>query len=510
MIIQLYIKKRNIAYITLRNFSNLCKKMKIFLLGSFETQVSHYTRYIQKNSDWLLIDVYAEEGISGTNTKNRKEFNRMIADCKRGMIDLIITKSISRFARNTLDCLKYIRDLKARDVAVFFEKENINTMDSKGEVLITIMASLAQQESESMSKNIKMGLRYRYQNGVVEFGTSNFLGYDMNENDELVINEEQAKVVRRIFKEYLEGSGTGQIAKGLMKDGILTGAGNKKWLGEDINRIISNEKYMGDVLLQKTYTVDCLTKQRIKNDGKVPQYYIEDNHEPIVSKEIFHLAQQEKAKRSNVYTGKKNTRRLHHGKYALSGIVRCEHCGDIYRRVKWNSRGSKATVWRCVTRIDNYRKCNARNIKEEELHQIVLDALNRMIDEKESYLKIMDSIISKIIVDDHDEKVERLNDKLRTLQETLILAANQDKDYEKIADQIFELRTKKEKLLIENVANQEKRRRLADIKAYLKTQHTKLEEYKESLVTRIVEQILIKDESVEVTLKCGKIITVEK
>ncbi len=480
------------------------------MLGSFETQVSHYTRYIQKNSDWLLIDVYAEEGISGTNTKNRKEFNRMIADCKRGMIDLIITKSISRFARNTLDCLKYIRDLKARDVAVFFEKENINTMDSKGEVLITIMASLAQQESESMSKNIKMGLRYRYQNGVVEFGTSNFLGYDMNENDELVINEEQAKVVRRIFKEYLEGSGTGQIAKGLMKDGILTGAGNKKWLGEDINRIISNEKYMGDVLLQKTYTVDCLTKQRIKNDGKVPQYYIEDNHEPIVSKEIFHLAQQEKAKRSNVYTGKKNTRRLHHGKYALSGIVRCEHCGDIYRRVKWNSRGSKATVWRCVTRIDNYRKCNARNIKEEELHQIVLDALNRMIDEKESYLKIMDSIISKIIVDDHDEKVERLNDKLRTLQETLILAANQDKDYEKIADQIFELRTKKEKLLIENVANQEKRRRLADIKAYLKTQHTKLEEYKESLVTRIVEQILIKDESVEVTLKCGKIITVEK
>ena len=241
------------------------------------------------------------------------------------------------------------------------------------------MASWAQQESESMSKNIKMGLRYRYQNGVVKFGTSNFLGYDMNENDELVINEEQAKVVRRIFKEYFEGSGTGQIAKGLMKDGILTGADNKKWLGEDINRIISNEKYMGDVLLQKTYTVDCLSKQRIKNDGKVPQYYIEDNHEPIVSKEIFHLAQQEKAKRSNVYTGKKNTRRLHHGKYALSGIVRCEHCGDIYRRVKWNSRGSKATVWRCVTRIDNYRKCNARNIKEEELHQIVLDALNRTI-----------------------------------------------------------------------------------------------------------------------------------
>ena len=478
--------------------------------GSFETQVSHYTQYIQKNSDWLLIDVYADEGISGTNTKNRKEFNRMIADCKRGMIDLIITKSISRFARNTLDCLKYIRDLKARDVAVFFEKENINTMDSKGEVLITIMASLAQQESESMSKNIKMGLRYRYQNGVVKFGTSNFLGYDMNENDELVINEEQAKVVRRIFKEYLEGSGTGQIAKGLMKDGILTGAGNKKWLGEDINRIISNEKYMGDVLLQKTYTVDCLTKQRIKNDGKVPQYYIEDNHEPIVSKEIFHLAQQEKARRSNVYTGKKNKRRLHHGKYALSGIVRCEHCGDIYRRVKWNSRGSKATVWRCVTRLTDHTQCQARTVKEDLLHEAVLEAINEFIGDKGNYLKVLEKSITQVLNNKYDETAEDVDNQLHDLQKQLYQFANQKEDYERIAERIFKHRERKQQLLIENATNEEKRRRWSDIKAFLKTQHTRLEEYGEGLTNRLVEGVVIKDECIEVKLKTRDIINIDK
>ena len=355
-----------------------------------------------------------------------------------------------------------------------------------------------------------MGLRYRYQNGVVKFGTSNFLGYDMNENDELVINEEQAKVVRRIFKEYLEGSGTGQIAKGLMKNGILTGAGNKKWLGEDINRIISNEKYMGDVLLQKTYTVDCLTKQRIKNDGKVPQYYIEDNHEPIVSKEIFHLAQQEKARRSNVYTGKKNKRRLHHGKYALSGIVRCQHCGDIYRRVKWNSRGSKATVWRCVTRLTDHTQCQARTVKEDLLHEAVLEAINEFIGDKGNYLKVLEKNITQVLNNKYDETAEDVDNQLHDLQKQLYQFANQKEDYERIAERIFKLRERKQQLLIENATNEEKRRRWSDIKAFLKTQHTRLEEYGEGLTNRLVEGVVIKDECIEVELKTRDIINIDK
>lgn len=191
---------------------------------SYEAQIAHYTEYIQKNPEWEFAGVYADDGISGTNTKKRSEFNRMIEDCEAGNIDMIITKSISRFARNTLDCLKYIRQLKEKNIPVFFEKESINTMDAKGEVLITIMASLAQQESQSLSQNVKLGLQFRYQNGQVQVNHNHFLGYTKDENGNLIIDPDQAEVVKRIYREYLEGYSMDKIAKGLEADEILTGA----------------------------------------------------------------------------------------------------------------------------------------------------------------------------------------------------------------------------------------------------------------------------------------------
>lgn len=194
---------------------------------SYEAQVEHYTEYIQKNPDWEFAGIYADDGISGTNTKKREEFNRMIDDCNAGNIDMIITKSISRFARNTLDCLKYIRQLKDMNIPVLFEKESINTMDAKGEVLITIMASLAQQESQSLSQNVKMGLQYRYQQGKVQINHNRFLGYTKDADGNLVIDPEQAETVKRIYREYLEGLSMDKIAAGLERDGILTGAGGK-------------------------------------------------------------------------------------------------------------------------------------------------------------------------------------------------------------------------------------------------------------------------------------------
>ena len=206
----------------------------------------------------------------------------MIDGCMAGKIDMIITKSISRFARNTLDCLKYIRMLKDKNIAVFFEKENINSMDSKGEVMLTIMASLAQQESQSLSQNVKMGIQYRYQQGEVRVNCSRFLGYTKDENKKLVIVPEEAEVVKRIYREYLEGNSMLKIKRGLEADGILNGAGNKIWHTSNISKILRNEKYIGDALLQKTYTVDFLTKKRVKNNGLIPQYYVENNHEPIM------------------------------------------------------------------------------------------------------------------------------------------------------------------------------------------------------------------------------------
>lgn len=267
---------------------------------SYEAQVEHYTEYIQKNPDWEFAGIYADDGISGTNTKKREEFNRMIDDCKAGNIDMIITKSISRFARNTLDCLKYIRQLKDMNIPVLFEKESINTMDAKGEVLITIMASLAQQESQSLSQNVKMGLQYRYQQGKVQINHNRFLGYTKDANGNLVIDPEQAETVKRIYREYLEGLSMDKIAAGLERDGILTGAGGKKWHTSTINKILRNEKYIGDALLQKTYTTDFLNKTRVKNNGLVPQYYVEGDHEAIIPKDIYLLVQEELVRRRTV------------------------------------------------------------------------------------------------------------------------------------------------------------------------------------------------------------------
>ena len=205
---------------------------------SYEAQIEHYTEFIQKNPEWVLAGIFADDGISGTNTKKREEFNRMIDECRAGNIDMIITKSISRFARNTLDCLKFIRELKDINIPVFFEKESINTMDAKGEVLLTIMASLAQQESQSLSQNVKLGLQYRYQQGQVQVNHNRFLGYTKDADGHLVVDPAQAEIVKRIYREYLEGKSMDKIAAGLEADGILTGAGKAKWHTSTINKIL--------------------------------------------------------------------------------------------------------------------------------------------------------------------------------------------------------------------------------------------------------------------------------
>ena len=294
--------------------------------ASYDAQVEHYTEFIQKNPEWEFAGIYADDGIFGTNTKKREDFNRMNDDCEAGNIDMIITKSISRFARNTLDCLKYIRQLKDKNIPVFFEKESINTMDAKGEVLITIMASLAQQESQSLSQNVKLGLQFRYQNGQVQVNHTHFLGYTKDADGNLIIDPEQAEVVKRIYREYLEGYSMDRIAKGLEADGILTGAGKTKWWTSTINKILRNEKYIGDALLQKTYTTDFLNKTRVKNNGIVPQYYVEGNHEAIIPKDIFLRVQEELVRRRVVKTSANGKKRSCSCNHCFAQIVICDEC----------------------------------------------------------------------------------------------------------------------------------------------------------------------------------------
>ncbi len=351
--------------------------------GSYEAQVSHYRSYIESQPGWELAGIYADEGISGTGTRKREEFNRMIDDCRKGEIDMILTKSISRFARNTLDCLQYIRQLKEKRIAIYFEKENINTLDAKGEILITIMASLAQQESQSISENVRMGIQYQFQQGKVRVNHCRFLGYTKDDRGNLVIVPEQAEVVRRIYREFLDGKSLRRIAMGLQADGIRTGSGGQRWYDSSIRSILRNEKYMGDALLQKTYTVDFLTKKKRANYGELPRYYVENNHEPILSREIFQRAQGELQRRAHVRE-ENGSAGQHSCKYALSGRLVCSHCGSSYRRMK--ARDDRhSTFWRCKQHLQQADSCGGRPVPEAEAQAAVLLALERLSTRKDAY-----------------------------------------------------------------------------------------------------------------------------
>ena len=382
------------------------------------------TTDIQKKPEWEFAGIYADDGISGTNTKKREDFNRMIDDCETGNIDMIITKSISRFARNTLDCLKYIRQLKDKNIPVFFEKEAINTMDAKGEVLITIMASLAQQESQSLSQNVKLGLQFRYQNGQVQVNHNHFLGYTKDADGNLIIDPEQAEVVKRIYREYLEGYSMDRIAKGLEADGILTGAGKTKWWTSTINKILRNEKYIGDALLQKTYTTDFLNKTRVKNNGIVPQYYVEGNHEAIIPKDIFLRVQEELVRRRVVKTSANGKKRSYSCNHCFAQIVICGECGEMFRRIHWNNRGCKSIVWRCISRLEpTGQECHARTVNETVLENVVVQAINTLLGDKSTYQAQLQQNIAKVIRSAQQNTTDGIDERLQELQKELLKKA---------------------------------------------------------------------------------------
>ncbi|HHQ1286865.1 TPA: recombinase family protein [Listeria monocytogenes] len=472
--------------------------------SSYEVQVAHYTEFIKKNTEWEFAGIFADDGISGTNTKKRDEFNRMIAECMDGNIDMVITKSISRFARNTLDCLQYIRQLKDKNISVYFEKENINTMDAKGEVLLTIMASLAQQESQSLSQNVKLGLQYRYQQGKVQVNHKRFMGYTKDEDGNLIIVPEEAEIIKRIYREYLEGQSLVGIGRGLEKDGIFTAAGKPRWRPETIKKILLNEKYIGDALLQKTFTVDFLTKKRVKNEGHVPQYYVENSHEAIIPKELFLQTQEELHRRSNIYTGADKNKRIYSSKYALSTITFCGDCGDIYRRVYWNIHGRKEFVWRCVTRIEQGPEvCKNRTVKEAELYDAVMTAINRLLAGGDNMIRILEENIHAIIGDTTEYKISEINTMLEEKQKELISLANKGKDFESLADEIEELREKRQTLLVEDASLSGENERINELIEFIRTNKYRTLLYDDTLVRKIIQNVTVYDDHFVVCFKSG-------
>ena len=478
---------------------------------SYDAQIEHYTAYINGHPDWTLAGIYADDGISGTNTKKREEFNRMIDECMAGSIDMVITKSISRFARNTLDCLKYIRQLKEKSIPVFFEKENINSMDSKGEVMLTIMASLAQQESQSLSQNVKLGLQYRYQQGEIQVNCNRFLGFTKDENKRLIVVPEEAEIIKRIYREYLEGASMLKIKRGLEADGILNGAGNEKWHTSNINQILRNEKYIGDALLQKTYTTDFLTKTRVKNHGVVPQYYVENSHEAIIPREIFMRVQEELIQRRIVHISPNGKNRTFSCIHCFSNMIVCDGCGEVFRRVHWNNRGKKSIVWRCVSRLENTGLfCEARTVLESTLEQVMVSAINQTLCDKDSFLATLRENIETVIAQENDQTLAGIDARLQELQTELLKLANSKVDYEDVADEIFRLREEKQKVQLENIGRDELKNRIADMSVFLQEQLTAIAEYDEPLVRRLIEKVTVYEDKFTVEFKSGMTVDVEE
>lgn len=347
-------------------------------LSSYENQVNYYREFISKHEDYELVDIYADEGISATNTKKRDAFNRLIQDCRAGKVDRILVKSISRFARNTLDCIKYVRELKELGVGVSFEKENIDSLDSKGEVLLTILSSLAQDESRSISENATWGIRKKFERGELRVNTIKFMGYDKDENGRLIINPGQAETVKFIYEKFLEGYSSESIAKYLNDNEIPGWTGQANWYPSAIQKMLQNEKYKGDALLQKTFTVDFLTKKRVQNDGQVNQYYVENSHEAIIDKDTWELVQLE-------LTRRKDFREEHQLKaYIIQNDdnpfttkVFCAECGSAFGRKNWATSRGKRKVWQCNNRyrIKEVEGCFSRHLDEVTLEQIFLKAL---------------------------------------------------------------------------------------------------------------------------------------
>ena len=379
---------------------------------SYEAQIDYYTQYIKKRDDWQFVKVYTDEGISGCNTKHRDGFNEMIEDALAGKIDLIVTKSVSRFARNTVDSLTTVRKLKEHGVEVFFEKENIYTFDSKGELLITIMSSLAQEESRSISENVTWGQRKRFADGKVTMPYSHFLGYDRGENGQPVVNEAEAVTVRMIYRLFLQGKTPSGICRHLEGLGISTPAGKKKWSASTVLSILQNEKYKGDALLQKCFTLDFLTKKMKKNEGEVPQYYVENSHPAIVDAIDFDMVQAEIARRQQLG-------RSYSGASIFASKLICGDCGGFYGQKVWHSNDAyRKVIWRCNGKFKGDAKCGTPTLDTDTIKEMFLRAYNEMMGPRDSVIEACEEM--RMVVGDFttlDEQIDSLNEEIQVVAE---------------------------------------------------------------------------------------------
>jgi len=464
---------------------------------SYEAQVNYYQNYIENKYEWAFVGVYADEGISGTNTKRRASFNRMIEDALDGKINLIITKSISRFARNTLDTIKFVRKLKDKGVEVFFEKENLWTLDSKSELILTIMASIAQEESRSISQNVTWGKRVSFQNGKVSFAYSRFLGYEKKDG-KIVIVEEEAKVVRLIYRMFLvEGQTPIAIRNYLTEQGIKSAA-NATWRAHVVLSILTNEKYKGDALLQKKYTENFLEQKMVKNTGQVPQYYVENSHPAIIDKDMWEMVQIEIKRRREMVGGFSSAN-------IFAGKIKCADCGGYYGRKTWHSNSKyRRSIYRCNKKYEEGKdKCKTPHLSEEEIKEKFLIAYNITIKDRERVKNDLKEVL-KLITSNKgiDKEIKEIDAELITLTESInkLIQDNSktksgidefDKRLKELRTRYDDLRERKEELSNLKRENSAKSYRIKKFIANLEKSTDKLKDWNSELWMLTVESATV-------------------
>ena len=488
--------------------------------NSYDAQIEHYTAEIAKHSDWLNAGIYADKGITGTMAKKRPEFLKMIRKCRQKKIDLILVKSISRFSRNTVDCLEYIRELKALGIGVIFEKENINTLTETSEAMITIMGYFAQAESESISKNVTWGVRHAFSEGKVTF-THDIYGYRKEYNPEtkrqdiISIVEDEAAVIREIFERYYAGDSLTGICTYLNNNQIVPpGKKKDRWYPSTLQTILRNEKYKGDVLTQKTFCSDLLSHKREKNTGQLAQHYLENHHEAIIDRELFDKVQAEYARRNAKKViktdGTQETQKKgrYNSKYALTDILVCGHCGAPYRRCVWTHHGNRKVVWRCTTRMDyGKEKCNGSfTIEEEGLHQAILKAISNLSSRKEELKDELKAALSITLLDTgadmsitslEQQIKEQENDLMRVVRITAERGnkGEFDTEFKRISDNIKDL---KRLLDVEKTKIRPKldiESRLEDLFTTIDRANVDVKEFNNQIIRQLIAQIRIDNES---------------
>ena len=492
-------------------------------LTSYEAQKNYYTDKIMTNKEWTMAGIFADEGITGTSARKRPEFLRMIRQCKQGKIDIVLTKSISRFARNTVDCLNYVRALKELGIAVIFEKENMNTLEIDSEILITMLGAFAQSESESISANVRWGKRQAMKEGKAIINYKHLYGYRKGADGKPEILPEQAEIVRKIYDLFLSGTPIRGILEYLNANSIPNISGESQWAKNAVNSILTNEKYCGDVLLQKTYIDDCINKKVKKNTGQLPMYLVQNHHEGIISRETFDAAQAELSRRNAGRSpSKKNAptgRSRYSSKYALSDRLYCGECGTRYQRCTWRNRdGSKRIVWRCVSRVDYGSKyCHdSPTLDEEPLHKAILAAINSTVKGKDSIIYNLKSAMEKelapvagqqLSLSEIDNQLEQLNAEFSKV----LAEASESGNQSAYSDRFREIMQKQTDL---KVQRDEIQRMLAEsgkaaahieqCRQAAESTPSAITEWDEALIRQVVESVTVETGSeIIVALKSG-------